>query len=154
MVATTAPPEDLGRPRLFVDRVFTIAGAGTVVTGTLTGGSVRVGDAVELSPSGARGRIRGLQSHEEPLEVAAPVARVAVNLSGIDRERIHRGDVLGHVGGWGTHDAAGGAGPRPASSRPGFRRSAGSNIPSGRGARSPSTPVRPSGMRRSASTAA
>jgi selenocysteine-specific elongation factor len=104
MVATAPPPEDLARPRLFVDRVFTIAGAGTVVTGTLTSGSLRVGDAVELSPGGERGRIRGLQSHERALEIAAPVARVAVNLAGIDRERVHRGDVLGHVGGWRATD--------------------------------------------------
>jgi selenocysteine-specific elongation factor len=104
MIEIAPHPEDLERPRLFVDRVFTIAGAGTVVTGTLTGGSLVVGDPVELSPGGERGRIRGLQSHEEPLEVAAPVARVAVNLSGIDRERIDRGDVLGHVGGWRATD--------------------------------------------------
>ena len=63
---------DLGRPRLWVDRVFTIAGAGTVVTGTLAGGSISVGETVEISPEGRVARIRSIQSHKKQLESVAP----------------------------------------------------------------------------------
>src|SRR5207248_904192 len=78
-----AAPEPLGdeRPRLFVDRVFTIRGSGTVVTGTLTGGPLTVGQEVEAQPSGRRARIRGLQTHKRALSRAVPVSRVAVNLA-------------------------------------------------------------------------
>ena len=58
------PRQDLGRPRLPVDRVFSIAGFGTVVTGTMSDGHLRVGDDVEILPRGVRGRIRGLQTHQ------------------------------------------------------------------------------------------
>lgn len=87
-------PVDGGRPRLPIDRVFTIAGFGTVVTGTLTGGSLRLGDEVEIQPAGLRARIRGLQSHKHKVEVARPSSRVAVNLSGVAVAEISRGDVL------------------------------------------------------------
>ncbi len=90
------PVED--RPRLDVDRVFTIAGAGTIVTGTLTGGSLAIGDEIEVLPAGRRARIRGLQSHERAIEHARPVARVAVNLAGVERDELRRGDVLAHPG--------------------------------------------------------
>jgi selenocysteine-specific elongation factor len=80
--------------------VFSIRGAGTVVTGTLTGGPLRVGDEVEISPTGRRARVRGLQSHKRSLEAAFPVARVAVNLVGVEREDLERGDVLGLPGQW------------------------------------------------------
>ena len=85
---------ELGAPRLPVDRVFSISGFGTVVTGTLTGGTLRAGDEVEFQPSGQRGRIRGLQSYEQPVAVARPGSRVAVNVSGIDRADVERGHVL------------------------------------------------------------
>ncbi len=85
---------DRGVPRLPIDRVFTISGFGTVVTGTLLGGSLRLGDEVELQPSGLRGRVRGLQSYKQPVDLAQPGSRVAVNLSGIERQLIARGDVL------------------------------------------------------------
>ncbi|HEX6330042.1 MAG TPA: selenocysteine-specific translation elongation factor [Actinomycetota bacterium] len=88
------------RIRLHVDRVFTIAGAGTVVTGTLTGGPLAVGDEVDLHPSGIRARIRGLQTHKRRIELARPVSRVAVNLAGIERMRLERGDVLTRPGEW------------------------------------------------------
>lgn len=92
---TGRPPRpDRGRPRLPVDRVFTMSGFGTVVTGTLTDGSLSVGDEVEIIPAGRRGRIRGLQSHKETVEQAGPGSRVAVNLTGIDRDEVKRGDVL------------------------------------------------------------
>ncbi|MSQ40941.1 MAG: selenocysteine-specific translation elongation factor [Dehalococcoidia bacterium] len=88
------PRKDLGRPRLPVDRSFTIAGFGTVVTGTLTDGVLRVGQEIELVPTGKRARIRGLQTHRQPMEEAQPGSRVAVNLSGISHEEIVRGQVL------------------------------------------------------------
>ena len=83
-----------GRPRLWVDRSFSIKGAGTVVTGTLTGGSVRVGDDLLVLPARRRVRVRGLQSLQQQVAQAAAGDRVAVNLSGIDRDAIGRGDVL------------------------------------------------------------
>jgi selenocysteine-specific elongation factor len=100
MVAAAPPPQSGGRLRQFLDRVFSIRGAGTVVTGTLTGGPLRVGDEVEIYPTGRRARVRGLQSHKRSLEIAFPVARVAVNLVGIEREDLERGDVLGRPGQW------------------------------------------------------
>jgi selenocysteine-specific elongation factor len=90
------PPS--GRARLFVDRVFTIKGAGTVVTGTLAGDCLNVGDEVELLPVGIRARIRALQTHKQPEERACPVSRVAVNLAGAERQELARGEVLGRVG--------------------------------------------------------
>ena len=100
-IVTDAPvPEADGRARLFVDRVFPVRGAGTVVTGTLTGGPLRVGDEAQLWPSGIRSRIRSLQTHKHAIDVARPVSRVAVNLAGVERTSIVRGDVLGRAGAW------------------------------------------------------
>src|SRR5262245_12076823 len=70
MLAEAAPAEQGGRPRQFVDRVFSIRGAGTVVTGTLTGGPLSVGEEAELLPAGRRARIRGLQTHRRSLSTA------------------------------------------------------------------------------------
>ena len=89
---------ELGRPRLPVDRAFTMTGFGTVVTGTLIDGALRVGDDVELVPGGLRGRIRGLQTHRRPIDVAQAGSRVAANLTGIEKEAIDRGMVLVHPG--------------------------------------------------------
>lgn len=100
MVSVVPSPASDARPRQFVDRVFAIKGVGTVVTGTLTGGRITVGDEVELYPTGARARIRSLQTHKRSIEVARPVSRVAANLVGADRERLERGDVLGRPGEW------------------------------------------------------
>jgi selenocysteine-specific elongation factor len=100
MVANAPPPATGGRTRLFVDRVFPIAGAGTVVTGTLTGGPLSVGDEAEVLPSGARARVRSLQTHKRQIDVARPVSRVAVNLAGVDRARLSRGHVLAHPERW------------------------------------------------------
>ena len=83
-----------GRPRLPVDRVFTLAGFGTVVTGTLIAGSLSVGDEVEVVPPLLRARIRGLQTHKKPLERALPGSRVAINLAGVDTRQLQRGDVV------------------------------------------------------------
>src|SRR5438477_8165868 len=69
------PQRDIGKPRLFVDRAFTLRGIGTVVTGTLTGGILRVGDAVIVQPRGAHSRIRSLQSHGRDVDLAQPGTR-------------------------------------------------------------------------------
>lgn len=89
---------DLNRPRLPIDRVFTMSGFGTVVTGTLSDGHLAVGDEVEVLPSGLTGRIRGLQTHKKKEDVAVPGSRTAVNVSGLNTEQVQRGDVLAHPG--------------------------------------------------------
>lgn len=83
-----------GFPRLPIDRVFTISGFGTVVTGTLSEGTLTVGQEVEILPSEQRGRIRGLQSHQQKLGEVGPGSRVAVNLSGLAVGQLRRGDLL------------------------------------------------------------
>jgi selenocysteine-specific elongation factor len=85
---------DLGRPRLAIDRSFTISGFGTVVTGTLMDGRLAVGQEVEIVPNGATTRIRGLQTHRQKLEQVAPGTRVAANLTGVAHDDIGRGEVL------------------------------------------------------------
>jgi selenocysteine-specific elongation factor len=85
---------DLGRPRLAVDRSFTMSGFGTVVTGTLQDGRLRVGQEVEILPSAGIARVRGLQTHRKTVDEALPGTRVAVNLSGVSYDQIKRGDVL------------------------------------------------------------
>ncbi len=89
---------DLGRPRLPVDRVFSVAGFGTVVTGTLLDGKFSVGDEVEILPAGMRSRVRGLQAHNRKESVAFPGARTAVNLAGVDLESVRRGSWIAHPG--------------------------------------------------------
>src|ERR671938_559248 len=88
------PHPDRGRPHLPVDRVFTLAGFGTVVTGTLLEGTLQVGQDVEIAPRGLRARVRGLQAHKSKLDRAAPGGRVAVNLAGVAVEEVSRGDVV------------------------------------------------------------
>ncbi|HET6869279.1 MAG TPA: selenocysteine-specific translation elongation factor [Solirubrobacteraceae bacterium] len=80
--------------RLHVDRVFTIRGAGTVVTGTLWSGQIGRGDELELLPAGRRVRVRGVQVHDRPVDRAPAGQRVAVNLTGTAVDEIERGDVL------------------------------------------------------------
>jgi len=89
---------DLGRPRLPIDRIFSMSGFGTVVTGTLSDGQLAVGDEVELLPSGLTGRIRGLQTHKQKEERAVPGSRTAVNITGLELELVHRGQVVTHPG--------------------------------------------------------
>jgi selenocysteine-specific elongation factor len=91
---------DAGRPRLWVDRVFTIAGAGTVVTGTLMEGSLEAGQEVEISPEGRRARIRTIQSHKKEVHVIEPGNRVALNLVGLSRQGAERGDAVVRAGQW------------------------------------------------------
>jgi len=85
---------DIGRPRLWIDRAFTISGFGTVVTGTLIDGSLSAGQEVELLPERQRVRIRGLQTHRHKVERAEPGTRTAVNLSGISTDELRRGMLL------------------------------------------------------------
>ncbi len=98
LLRETPTRRDLGRPRLPIDRVFTMAGFGTVVTGTLMDGKLRVGDEVELLPSGHHARIRGLQSHKTKVEIALPGSRVAVNLNGVAVDQVERGEVVTRPG--------------------------------------------------------
>jgi selenocysteine-specific elongation factor len=93
-------PPDRDRPRLAVDRVFSVRGSGTVVTGTLTGGTLAPELTAELFPAGQRVRIRALQSHGRPVTRAEPARRVAVNLAGIATDQVQRGDVLALPGQW------------------------------------------------------
>lgn len=98
LLGSTEPKKDTGKPRLPIDRVFTIAGSGTVVTGTLIDGSFSVGQEVEIIPAGLKSRIRGLQTHKARLDIATPGSRVAVNLVGIATSQLKRGDVLTRPG--------------------------------------------------------
>jgi selenocysteine-specific elongation factor len=93
-------PPDRGRPRLPVDRVFTMRGSGTVVTGTLSGGTLRADGEAELLPAGRRVRVRGLQGHGRPLAEATPARRLAVNLAAVATDQVARGDVLVLPGQW------------------------------------------------------
>jgi selenocysteine-specific elongation factor len=89
---------DLGRPRLPVDRVFTLPGFGTIVTGTLLDGQLSVGSEVQILPKGVKGRIRGLQTHKQAEQSALPGTRTAVNISGLSVDQVARGDVLAYPG--------------------------------------------------------
>jgi len=100
LLATTPPKRDVGRPRLSIDRAFTVAGFGTVVTGTLVDGKLSLGQEVEVLRVGReqapplRSRVRGLQTHKRKVEAALPGTRVAVNLTGVAVEQLQRGDVV------------------------------------------------------------
>ncbi len=98
LLAGASLRKDSGRPRLPIDRVFTMSGFGTVVTGTLVDGSLAVGDEMEVMPGGRRVRIRGLQRHNQKVERVGPGNRVAANLSGVDKSELSRGDVLARPG--------------------------------------------------------
>jgi selenocysteine-specific elongation factor len=87
-----------GRPRLPIDRVFTVAGFGTVVTGTLIDGELHLGQELEVQPGGLRARVRGLQSHRKKLETVPAGTRTAVNLGGLAVEDLRRGQVLAAPG--------------------------------------------------------
>ena len=97
-LAARSPRSDLGRPRLPVDRVFTMPGFGTIVTGTLIDGHFSLGDEVEILPQGTHGRVRGLQSHKRKTEEALPGSRTAVNIAGVDMDKMARGNVVAHPG--------------------------------------------------------
>ncbi|MEE8369174.1 MAG: selenocysteine-specific translation elongation factor, partial [Dehalococcoidia bacterium] len=93
-LARTPAKRDIGRPRLPIDRAFTITGFGTVVTGTLIDGTLQVGQEVEIMPGGLRTRIRGLQAHTQKVDIAPPGRRTAVNLTGLAVEKLKRGMVV------------------------------------------------------------
>ncbi len=88
-----------GAMRMAVDRVFSVAGFGTVVTGTLAAGSVAIDDRLELMPAGRAVRVRGLQVHGAAVERAHAGQRTAINLAGVDRGEVRRGDVVATPGG-------------------------------------------------------
>ena len=94
IISTLDERTDSGLFRLPVDRVFTMKGFGTVITGTLASGKVQVGDTIEIMPSGGQAKIRGIQVHNEPAQVAQAGQRTAINLQGTDRTVIERGYVL------------------------------------------------------------
>ena len=85
-------------PRLPIDRVFTIKGFGTVVTGTLMAGQLRVDDRVEVFPAGVQAKVRGLQTHGRSVDQSSAGQRTAVNLQGVERLAVERGNVLGLAG--------------------------------------------------------
>lgn len=94
LLAQAPPRPNRGRPRLPIDRVFSMSGFGTVVTGTLLDGQLQAGQEVELLPQGLKTRIRGLQSHKKSVELASPGSRTAVNLTGLSTADVARGSVL------------------------------------------------------------
>jgi selenocysteine-specific elongation factor len=93
--ATLPPPRDIQKPRLFVDRAFTLRGIGTIVTGTLTGGTLRVGETIVVHPKGISARIRSLQTHGRDVDVVRPGTRTAINLPDLKiGSDVKRGDVI------------------------------------------------------------
>jgi selenocysteine-specific elongation factor len=104
LLATTPPPRDIGKPRLAVDRAFTLRGIGTVVTGTLIGGSFYVGQPAVLQPFRKEARIRSIQSHNQEMVSVGPGTRTAINLAdvvvrghasaGASHEGVRRGDTV------------------------------------------------------------
>ncbi len=100
LVVRTPEAADVGLPRLWIDRVFAARGSGTVVTGTLTGGTLHSDDELQLAPNGHEVRVRSLQSHHATRPLATPGSRVAVNLVGVSHHDVRRGDVLVRGGQW------------------------------------------------------
>jgi selenocysteine-specific elongation factor len=100
LVAATPPSADRSRPRLWIDRSFSIHGAGAVLTGTLTGGSLTLNDDMVIEPGHHSVRVRGLQTHHRRLETAPPGRRLAVNLSGVSHHDVARGQGLVRPGQW------------------------------------------------------
>jgi selenocysteine-specific elongation factor len=94
LLGATPTAADHDRPRLWIDRVFAARGAGTVVTGTLTGGRIRVDDELLALPRHQSVRVRALQTHHRELDQAVPGSRLAINLGGIDHDELARGAVL------------------------------------------------------------
>ncbi|MGH2536438.1 MAG: selenocysteine-specific translation elongation factor [Candidatus Promineifilaceae bacterium] len=96
--ARTPARPDAGRPKLPIDRVFTLPGFGVIATGTLSGGRLAAGQNVEIQPSGRVARLRGLQVHGEKVESAGPGTRLALSLVGVEKSELGRGDVLAAPG--------------------------------------------------------
>lgn len=100
LLAATPTAADRGRPRLWIDRAFTARGSGTVVTGTLTGGELRVDDDVVIVPDGRPARVRAIQSLRRDRSEVGPGTRVALNLSGVAHTDVTRGDAVVRQGDW------------------------------------------------------
>jgi selenocysteine-specific elongation factor len=100
MLQATPPAADVGRPRLWVDRVFAARGAGLVVTGTLAGGTVAIDDALEIARDGRRVRVRGIETAHRRVDRTPPGTRVALNLAGVEPADLLRGDALVRPGLW------------------------------------------------------
>jgi selenocysteine-specific elongation factor len=98
LINSTEPRKDIGRPRLLIDRIFTMSGSGTVVTGILLDGSLSRGQEVEVVPPRLKSRLRELQTHKARIDTAYPGSRVAANLVGIATSQLKRGDVLTNPG--------------------------------------------------------
>jgi selenocysteine-specific elongation factor len=95
LARVTVPERDAERAtRLYVDRVFTLHGVGTIATGTLWSGTIAAGDLLRVEPGGRVVRVRSVQVHDEPVATAEAGQRVAVNLPTIERHELKRGDVL------------------------------------------------------------
>ena len=98
MISRLGRQKDVGKPRMYIDRVFTMSGRGTVVTGTLRDGCFQSGEEVEILPQEISVRIRELQTHKKVHKEVAPGTRVAMNLAGVEKEKLKRGDVITRVG--------------------------------------------------------
>ena len=98
VLADLPPRRNRGRPRLPIDRIFTLSGFGTIVTGTLLDGQLAVGDSVEILPGRKPARIRSLQTHKRQVETALPGSRLAINLTGVATDDLRRGDVVARPG--------------------------------------------------------
>jgi len=98
IISNKPPRLDMARPRMSIDRAFTMSGFGTIITGTLIDGHFRVGDQVTILPQDLTGRIRGLQTHMRKEQIAVPGSRTAVNVSGVDVGQINRGNVVVYPG--------------------------------------------------------
>jgi len=94
LLAATPTAADHGRPRLWIDRAFSARGAGTVVTGTLTGGRLHTDDELAVHPAGSPVRVRSLQNHHAERDELPPGSRCAVNLVGVAHDEVVRGHVL------------------------------------------------------------
>ena len=104
LVAGTPESADRGRPRLWIDRVFAAKGAGTVVTGTLTGGRLHQDEPVVIEPGAHEARIRSIQSLGSTVDEIGAGNRVALNLNGVGHDEIGRGDAVVTPGRWRTTD--------------------------------------------------
>src|SRR5438067_11512235 len=93
-LATMPTQRDFGKPRLFVDRAFTLRGVGTVVTGTLTGGRLHRGESISVQPQNVRARIRSIQSHGVEIDCAQPGMRTALSLPDLPIDQVKRGDAI------------------------------------------------------------
>jgi len=98
LLCTAEPRKDIRRPRLPIDRVFTMPGSGTIVTGTLIDGSLATGEEVEIVPAALKSRLRGLQMHKGRIDIAHPGSRIAANLVGVNTAQLQRGDVVTQPG--------------------------------------------------------